>query len=58
MAQLRGQQLQRFALPIGWSLAFTYTDDYDGDALPNNITGITKANPGVVSSVAHTLVVW
>lgn len=24
-------------------------------ALPNNITGITKANPGVVSSVAHAL---
>ena len=25
-----------------------------GDALPNDITAITKANPGVVSSVAHT----
>jgi len=24
-------------------------------ALPNNITGITKANPGVVSSTAHGL---
>jgi len=26
-------------------------------ALPNNITGITKANPGVVSSTSHALVV-
>jgi len=26
-------------------------------ALPNNVTGITKANPGVVSSVAHALAV-
>lgn len=26
-------------------------------ALPNNITAITKANPGVVSSIAHNLVV-
>jgi len=26
-------------------------------ALPNNVTGITKANPGVVSSVAHALAI-
>ena len=30
---------------------------YTGTALPNNITAITKANPGVVSSVAHALAI-
>lgn len=45
-------------LPIGWALSNTFTVDVNYTAtvtLPNNITGITKANPGVVSSVAHGL---
>jgi len=48
------------SLPIGWSLSNTFVPDANYQVfipLANNITGITKANPGVVSSVAHGLAV-